>query len=128
MFFKLTRTGLSHTSTLKFVAAERKTPGVQRKEEMVDRVYKAGLPKLKHSFEKLREEFSKLDPETDWTNLRIEPLLKHIDTLEQLLYSPEFSQEFSRLRKGVRMFHSDLSYFRENVKELQKLLRSEKRR
>jgi hypothetical protein len=95
---------------------------------MVDRVYKAELPRLRNALEKLRENFSNLDSsKTDWTKLRIEPLLKHLDSLEQLLHSEEFSGEFSRLRKGVRLFHSDLVYLRENVKGLEKVLQSEKK-
>jgi hypothetical protein len=95
---------------------------------MVDRVYKAELPRLRNALEKLRENFSDLDSSTtDWTKLRIEPLLKHLDSLEQLLHSEEFSGEFSRLRKGVRLFHSDLVYLRENVKGLEKVLQSEKK-
>lgn len=93
---------------------------------MVDRVYKEDLPRLKKALEELREEFSDLGPsKTDWARLRIDPLLKHIDSLEQLLHSKEFSQEFSHLRKGVVLFHSDLQYLRENVKGLEKLLQSE---
>jgi len=93
---------------------------------MVDNVYKKDLPALKNALEKLREDFSNLSPKTDWTRLRIEPLLKHLGSLEHLLESGEFSQEFSRLRKGVELFHSDLEYFRINVKGLEKILRSEK--
>jgi predicted nucleic acid-binding Zn-ribbon protein len=92
---------------------------------MVDRVYKRDLPRLRNSLEKLKEEFSELDTRTDWIQLRIEPLLRHAESLEQLLYSPNFSKEFSRLRRGVGMFHSDLVYLRENVKELEKMLQSE---
>lgn len=95
---------------------------------MVDRVYKADLPRLRKALEELREEFSNLGPsKTDWTKLRIEPLLKHLDSLEQLLHSEEFSRESSHLRKGVVMFHSDLVYFRENVKALERVLLSEKK-
>jgi molecular chaperone GrpE (heat shock protein) len=95
---------------------------------MVDKVYKADLPRLRKALERLRGEFSDLGPsKTNWTKLRIEPLLKHLDSLEQLLHSEEFSQEFSRLRKGVRMFHSDLVYLRENVRALETLLQSEKK-
>lgn len=95
---------------------------------MVDRVYKAELPRLRRTLEKLREDFSNLGPtKTDWTKLRIEPLLKHLEALERLLNSREFSSEFSRLRKGVVLFHSDLVYLKTNVKGLEKLLRSEKK-
>ena len=94
---------------------------------MVDRVYKKALPALRNDLEELRESFSNLDSKTDWTKLRIEPLLKHLDSLEQLLHSKEFSEEFSRLRKGVRLFHSDLVYLKTNVRGLEKLLQSEKK-
>jgi hypothetical protein len=94
---------------------------------MVDRVYKNDLPKLRNALEKLREDFSDLGSETDWTKLRIEPLLKHLESLEQLSGSGEFSREFSRLTKGVLLFHSDLVYFRTNIKGLQEILQSEKK-
>ena len=95
---------------------------------MVDRVYKEELPRLRSTLEKLREDFSNLgSTKTDWTRLRIEPLLKHLEALEQLLHSREFSREFSRLTKGVELFHSDLVYFRINVKGLKKLLQSEEK-
>ncbi len=93
---------------------------------MVDRVYKNDLPELRKSLEKLREDFANTGSKTDWTKLRIEPLLRHLGSLEELLESEEFSQEFSRLRKGVELFHSDLVYFRTNVKGLEKVLESEK--
>lgn len=96
--------------------------------ELVDRVYKSDIPRLKKALIKLEEEFSSLDTATDWTGLRIEPLIKHAEALERLLNSPDFSKEFSHLRQGVVMFHSDLVYLRENVKALEKLLESEKRR
>jgi hypothetical protein len=93
---------------------------------MVDRVYKNELPELREALEKLREDFADLGSETDWAKLRIGPLLKHLESLEALLGSREFSREFSRLRKGVELFHSDLVYFRTNVKGLKKILQSEK--
>ena len=95
---------------------------------MVDKVYKKDLPRLRSDLEKLRDGFSSLgSSRTDWTKLRIEPLMKHLDSLEQLLNSEEFSRESSRLTKGVRMFHSDLVYLRENIKGLEKVLLSEKK-
>lgn len=95
---------------------------------MVDRAYKEDLPILRKALEELRENFSSLESsKTDWTKLRIDPLLKHLDSLEQLLHSGEFSREFSHLRKGVQLFHSDLVYLRENVKGLKKLLQFEKK-
>jgi hypothetical protein len=95
---------------------------------MVDRVYKRDLPRLRNTLEKLGKDFSSLgSTKTNWTRLRIEPLLKHLEALEQLLNSREFSGEFSRLRKGVALFHSDLVYLRANVKGLEELLQSEKK-
>lgn len=95
---------------------------------MVDRVYKTDLPRLRKALEELRQNFSGLSPsKTDWVKLRIDPLLKHLDSLEQLLNSKEFSAEFSHLRKGVALFHSDLVYLRKNVEELEKLLQSERK-
>jgi len=95
---------------------------------MVDSVYKADLPRLRNALEELRVEFSNLgSSKTNWTRLRIEPLLKHLDSLEQLLRSEDFSREFSRLRKGVVMFHSDLVYLRANIKALKNLLQAEKK-
>lgn len=94
---------------------------------MVDKVYKTDLPRLRDALHNLKEEFSSLNTKTDWVSLRIEPLISHIETLEMLLHSPDFTQEFKRLRKGVAMFHSDLVYLRTNVKELEKVLQSEKR-
>ena len=93
---------------------------------MVDRVYKNDLPELRKALERLREDFADLGSKTDWAGLRIEPLLKHSKSLEELLGSEEFSGEFSRLTKGVEMFHSDLVYLRTNVTALKKILQSEK--
>ena len=93
---------------------------------MVDRVYIAGLPKLGKSLEKLKRDNYDCDSKTDWTALRIEPLPKHLDTLERLLSSEKFSLELSRLRKGVGLSHSDPVYFGRNVSELERILQSEK--
>jgi hypothetical protein len=95
--------------------------------KMVDRVYKKDLPALRKDLEELREDFTDLGTKTDWIGLRIDPLLKHLGSLEQLVVSEEFSQEFSRLRKGVELFHSDLVYFKKNVEGLEKILQSEKK-
>jgi hypothetical protein len=95
---------------------------------MVDRVYKQDLPKLGRALVQLQESFSQLDSTTDWTRLRVEPLLRHLESLERMMESREFSGEFSRLKKGVVLFHSDLEYFRTNVKGLTQLLQSEKER
>ena len=95
---------------------------------MVDRVYKAAIPQLREELVRLKAEFSRLDSGTDWTRLRVEPLLRHAEALERLLSQPDFAKEYSRLRKGVVMFHSDLVYLRDNVKALKKALESEKKR
>jgi hypothetical protein len=93
---------------------------------MVDRVYKGQIPALRQALEELRRDFSALNSKTNWAELRVEPLLQHARALEQLLRSRKFSSEFSRLRKGVVFFRSDLDYLRRNVRELKELLRSEK--
>jgi len=93
---------------------------------MVDRVYKADLPALRKTLKNLKEDFSGLGSKTDWTELRIDPLLKHLESLERLLRSDQFSDESLRLTKGVKLFHSDLVYFKTNVKELKKILQSER--
>lgn len=92
---------------------------------MVDRVYKASVPEMRKVLARLRERFSTLDSKIDWTRVRVEPVLKHAEELEKLLKSPKFSLEFSRLTKGVSLFHSDLVYLRANVKGLEKILQSE---
>jgi len=103
--------------------------GSRQATRMVDRVYKEDLPQSRNKLEGLKEEFVKLGPSgTRWARLRIDPLLKHVDTLEHLIHSDEFSGESSRLTRGVELFHSDLVYIRQNIKGLQKLLISEKRR
>ncbi len=88
----------------------------------MDRVYKAGIPAQRKALELLKEAFSELGSGTDWTRLRIDPLLEHARSLERLLRSPKFSRETSRLTRGVVMFHSDLVYLRENVKALKAIL------
>jgi hypothetical protein len=90
---------------------------------VVDRVYKADLPAVRKALEKLKKEFSRLNTRTDWGKLRVGPLLRHVKVLEQQLKS----QGSSRLTKGVRLFHSDLVYFRENLKGLNEVLQSEKK-
>lgn len=89
----------------------------------MDRVYKSDIPALRKALEKLKTEFSELKSRTDWTKLRVEPLLRHARELEERLKS----QRSFRLTKGVRLFHSDLVYLRENVKGLKEVLQSEKK-
>lgn len=89
---------------------------------MVDRVYRSDLPRLRDELRKLRKEFSDLHPKNDWTRLRIEPLLRHVDLLQRSLAS----MGSSRLSRGVRLYHSDLVYLRANVKGLREILQSER--
>jgi len=93
----------------------------------MDRSYKEDIPKMKRALEELKKEFSGIASTTDWTKLRIEPLLDHVNSLERLLRSPKFARETARLRRGVAMFHSDLVYLRENVKALRQILDVERR-
>ena len=98
------------------------------RQELVDRVYKSALPQFRADLERLRKDFSKLGPtRTNWIELRIDPLLRHLDSLEHLLHSKEHSLETSRLRKGVALFHSDLVYLRDNIKGLERVLESERK-
>src|ERR1700741_5337014 len=92
----------------------------------MDRSYKEDIPKTKRALEELKKEFAGLASTTNWTKLRIEPLLNHLKSLEWLLRSPKFARETARLRRGVVMFHSDLVYLRENVKALKEILAVEK--
>jgi hypothetical protein len=94
--------------------------------KLVDRAYKGALPDFRKTLVRMRGEFSKLKTKTDWARLRVDPLLRHVKELEKRLKSPDFSGETARLRKGVKQFHSDLVYLRDNVKWLQEILRSEK--
>jgi len=93
----------------------------------MDRSYKEDIPRARRALEELKKEFSGVASTTDWTKLRIEPLLDHVKSLERLLRSPKFARETSRLRRGVAMFHADLIYLRENVKGLKKILAGEKK-
>jgi hypothetical protein len=93
----------------------------------IDRSYKEDIPKTKRALEELKKEFSGVASTTDWTKLRIEPLLHHVKSLERLLRSPKFARETARLRRGVVMFHSDLVYLRENVKALKEILDAERK-
>jgi hypothetical protein len=91
---------------------------------VVDRVYKANIPAFRKALEKLKTEFSSIHSKTNWAKLRVEPLLRHAKLLERQLRA----QGPARLKQGVRMFHSDLVYLRENVKGLKVVLASEKKR
>jgi len=93
----------------------------------MDRSYKEDIPKGRRALEQLKRESSGVASATDWTKLRIEPVLEHVKFLERLLRSPKFSRETSRLRRGVEMFHSDLVYLRENVIALKQILDVERR-
>ena len=91
----------------------------------MDRSYKEDIPKAKRDLEELKKVFSGVASTTNWTKLRIEPLLDHVKYLERLLLSPRFARETARLRRGVVMFHSDLVYLRQNVKALKEILKIE---
>jgi len=91
----------------------------------MDRSYKEDIPRARKALEELKKKFSGVASTTDWTKLRIEPLLDHVKSLERVLRSPKFARESSRLRRGVEMFHSDLIYLRQNVKELKDILEVE---
>lgn len=93
----------------------------------MDRSYKEDIPKTKRALQELKKEFAGVALATDWTKLRIDPLLDHAKSLERLLRSPKFARETARLRRGVIMFHSDLVYLRENVKALKDVLNAEGR-
>jgi len=93
----------------------------------MDRSYKEDIPKIKSALQELKKEFSGVAATTDWTRLRIEPLLDLVKSIERLLRSPKFARETARLRKGVVMFRSDLVYLRENVKALEEILDVERR-
>jgi len=92
----------------------------------MDRSYKEDIPRARKALEELKKEFSGVASTTDWTKLRIEPLLDHVRSLERLLRSPKFARETARLRRGVVMFHADLIYLRENVRALRAILVVEK--
>lgn len=91
---------------------------------MVDRVYRSDLARLRKVLLNMRRELSQLDPSTDWGRLRIDPLLSHLEQLRILVRI----WSSSRQRGGVPMLHSDLVYFRQNAKGLEKVLASERRR
>jgi uncharacterized coiled-coil DUF342 family protein len=94
---------------------------------MVDRVYKGALPEFRRELEHLRKEFGRLKTSTNWTKLRLEPLLKHVKQLEKVISSREHSRAFSRLRRGVDSFHSDLVYLKTNISSLKRVLEAERR-
>jgi hypothetical protein len=49
----------------------------QSEEDSMDRAYKQDIPSVIKRLEGLRDAFATLDSKTDWTRLRIEPLLEH---------------------------------------------------
>jgi len=92
----------------------------------MDRSYKEDIPKAKRALEQLKQEFADVASPTNWTKLRIEPLLEHVKSLDRLLRSAKFARETTRLRRGVAMFHADLVYLRQNIQALKKILRTER--
>src|ERR1700739_57710 len=103
------------------------SPVVQSEEDIMDRAYKQDIPSVIKRLEGLRDAFATLDSKTDWTRLRIEPLLEHAKSLDRLIHARQFTRETTRLRRGVAMFHADLVYFRENLQGLKKVLESERK-
>src|ERR1700740_910894 len=99
----------------------------QSEEDSMDRTYKQDIPSVIKRLEGLRDAFATLDSKTDWTRLRIEPLLEHAKSLDRLIHARQFTRETTRLRRGVAMFHADLVYFRENLQGLKKVLESERK-
>jgi hypothetical protein len=85
-------------------------------------VYKRGIPGMVQELEELRAAFSHRRSPTDWSRLRIDPLLAHARALDARLRSKRFQRETSRLRVGVEMFHSELVYLRVNVRALRRIL------
>jgi hypothetical protein len=100
---------------------------LQSEEDSMDRAYKQDIPSVIKRLERLRDAFATLDSKTDWTSLRIEPLLEHAKSLDRLIHARQFARETTRLRRGVAMFHADLVYFRENIQGLKKVLESERK-
>jgi septal ring factor EnvC (AmiA/AmiB activator) len=94
---------------------------------VVDRVYKGAIPDFRSRLEKIRKDLAAIPSKTDWNRLRVEPLLRHVKSLEAVLKSKRHSAQISRLTRGVSMFHSDLVYLQHNVKELEKTLGRERR-
>ena len=93
----------------------------------MDRAYKQDIPSVIKRLERLRDAFVTLDSKTDWTSLRIEPLLEHAKSLDRLIHARQFARETTRLRRGVAMFHADLVYFKGNIQGLKKVLESERK-
>ena len=93
----------------------------------MDRVYKRGIREVARTLQDLRDQFAALDSKTDWTRLRVEPLLDHAKELTSLIESREFARETARLRSGVEMFHADLVYFGDNIRGLKRALTAEQK-
>lgn len=76
------------------------------------------LEELKSELEKLQDKFTKIEPSTDWNKIRIEPLLRHLDTLKNVIGNNQ-----SAVRD--ELIKSDLEYFDRNIEGLKTVLRSE---
>jgi len=87
---------------------------------MVDRVHKKAFRGFRTDLLELRRGFARLDGKTDRNKLGIEPLLKHVDSLDTIITAKRFAKELSRLPRGVPMFHSDLVYLSLNIRELRR--------
>jgi len=99
----------------------------ESEEDRMDRAYKQDIPSVIKRLEGLRDAFATLDSKTDWTRLRIEPLLEHAKSLDRLIHLRQFARETTRLRRGVAMFHADVVYFRQNLQGLKNVLESERK-
>jgi hypothetical protein len=75
----------------------------------MDRSYKEDIPKAKKELEALKKQFQGVASTTDWTKLRIDPLLEHVNSLERLLRSPSFARETARLRRAVALTRSQIT-------------------
>ena len=68
----------------------------------MDRSYKEDIPKTRRALEELGKEFSGVASATNWTKLRIEPLLDHVKSLERLLRFAEVRTGDCTAEKGSR--------------------------
>lgn len=95
---------------------------------MVDRVYQGAIPEFRKAIRELKRGFAQLPTvSTDWNRIRVEPLLRHVESLEAVLRSKKLYAQIARLKRGVSMFHSDLVYLNGNLKDLKAMLERERR-
>ena len=63
----------------------------------MDRAYKRDIPRHRKALEDFKRELADVVTKTDWTTLRIDPLLEHVTKLEGSRQSPQFAREIARL-------------------------------